>query len=740
MSATFGSYGPTYPRLGALGERVARAVATPLYRRARFHTPDDDYAQKVRAEIERRLSHGRPSLLLGVGPAGHNSGAALVEVSSGGAVNLVCNEEEERYAGVKHCRDFPVNALEAIKLRLRAIGARPSDILACVATWDYVQVGAMFVRCSFEEFPGPIVTEPPVDMNFGHVLEARGAPRRIGEQLGVGGPLPVIGIRHHDTHSHFSYAVSPFAREREPTLIVVSDGFGDDCSLSIYVGRNGQVELDYKNASTLDSLGIIYGTVSATQGGWPPFSSEGRYMGAAAWGNGDRLTNAYYRRLRQLVYFGPDGELRLNRAFANWQRRALGEPYARELIDILGPPIPKDRMWNPDAILSVDDVEHAEVTRDRVDKAAALQLLFEDGLVHVIEHAIRRTGAQRLVLTGGTALNCLANMRLLERFDEAWYERTLGVSDARLHLWAPPTPGDAGAPHGACYALAMQSGAVPGEPLRHAFYCGEEPTTESILRAIEDEGAQHAVVGQVHDGAGRAAVADLLAALVADDGVVGLYQGAAETGPRALGHRSILANPCNPATRETINSRVKYRERIRPLAPMATLEEARRLFELADGAADDDYNAYNYMVLAAPARPVARELVPAVVHRDGTSRVQIVRRSTDPLSHAFLEAMGRRVGVEVAVNTSLNVGSPIVQTPRQAIDALRKARGMDGILMVGADGTALMTWLDESRPRDAAERFERWRAGMGREPARSLEPPRVRDGLARTAREVTVEP
>jgi carbamoyltransferase len=715
VSRVFGSYGPTYPRLGRLAERAARAVTTPLFRRAHFHRPGDEHARRAGAELRRRTAGGRPSLLLGVGPAGHNSGAALVEVSARGEVDIVCNEEEERYTGEKHCREFPVNALEAVGRRLRSLGAAPDDIVACLATWDYVQVGAMFVRCTFEEFPGPIFTEPPTDLNFGHVLEARGAPRRIGEQLGLERPLPIVGIRHHDSHAYFSYATSPFAQSSEPTLVIVSDGFGDDCSLSIYVSRGGELELLQKNASTLDSLGIVYGTVSATQGGWPPFSSEGRYMGAAAWGDGDRLSNPYYRRLRQLVYFGPDGDLRLNREFSNWQRRALGEPYGPELIDILGEPIPKDRMWNPDAVLTVEDVEHADITRDRVDKAAALQMLFEDGLAHVVEDAIRRTGASRLALTGGTALNCLANMRLLDCFDERWYERNLGA-DARLHLWVPPTPGDAGAPHGACYAFAMQNGARPGAPLTHAFYCGESPSTRSILRAVEEEGVQYATVGEVRTDSGRTEVADLLASLVASDGVVGLYQGRAETGPRALGHRSILANPCNPATLETINTRVKYRERIRPLAPMATLDEARRLFELSDGASDADYNAYNYMVLGARARPEARELVPAVVHRDGTSRVQVVREETDPLAHAFLEAMGRHAGVELAVNTSLNVGSPIVQTPRQAIDALRRAKGMDGVLMIGADGTAVMTWLEESRPPEAAARLDAWLEARAGEP------------------------
>ncbi len=711
MSRVFGRYGPSYPRLGLLGERAARSALERHFARNDFHRNGGAYAERARAELRRRMEAGERSLLLGVGPAGHNSGVALVEVAPDGRVDLVCNEEEERYSGIKHCRDFPVNALESVRARLRELGAAPEDVVACLATWDYVQVGAMFVRCSFEEFPGPIFTEPPADLNFGHVLLAAKAPRRIGDQLGLGRPLPVIGVRHHDSHAYFSYAVSPFADSAEPTLILVCDGFGDDAALSLYSAQDGRVAFLSRNDNTLDSLGIVYGTVSATQGGWPPFSSEGRYMGAAAWGNNDRLSNPFYRRLRQLVYLGADGEFRLNREFANWHRRALGDPYGPELEDILGPAIPRERMWNPDAVLDVDRVEHADVTRDRVDKAAALQMVFEDGLTHVVDHAIRRTGASRLVLTGGTALNCLANMRLLERFDEGWYDRYLDRPGTRLHLWVPPTPGDAGAPHGAAYAFAMQAGARPGRPLRHAFYCGHAPTTQAIRRAIAEEGAQAVRIGHVHTQEGARQVGDLLASLVSAGGVVGLYQGPAETGPRALGHRSVLADARDPATLDVINARVKYREAIRPLAPMATLEAAQELFELSDGASDDGCNAYRYMVLAAPARPAARERVPAVVHRDGTSRVQVVDAEVDPVSHAFLKAMGRHAGVECAVNTSLNVGSPIVQTPRQALGALRRAKAMDGVLMIGADGSAFMTWLEEPRPPEAKRRLDAWLDG-----------------------------
>src|SRR4029077_11261594 len=144
----------------------------------------------------------------------------------------------------------------------------------------------------------------------------------------------------------------------------------------------------------------------------------------------------------------------------------------------------------------------------------------------------------------------------------------------------------------------------------------------------------------------------LMAFVIARNGVIALYQGAAETGPRALGHRSILANACDPEARERLNERVKYREAIRPLAPMATLEAAREYFDLLPGASDANYNAYNYMVLTARSKPHARGKIPAVIHADGTGRIQIVNAEDDPLTRAYLKALCRHIGVEVSVNTS----------------------------------------------------------------------------------------
>jgi carbamoyltransferase len=249
------------------------------------------------------------------------------------------------------------------------------------------------------------------------------------------------------------------------------------------------------------------------------------------------------------------------------------------------------------------------------------------------------------------------------------------------------------------------AGAPRGAPLSHAFYCGLPPSAADITAALKADDVASTRIGSTATPEGRDAIADLMAFMVAQGGVVAIYQGAAETGPRALGHRSILANPCDPDVRERLNERVKYREAIRPLAPMATLQAAHEYFELEDGASDSDYNAYNYMVLTARSRPQAREKIPAVVHADGTGRIQIVRAADDPLTYAYLKALGRRIGVEMSVNTSFNVAGPIAQTPAQAMETLRRSKGLDAVVLVADDGTAYAAWHGGERD---SRRFTGW--------------------------------
>lgn len=700
--------GPRHPWLGAAGFHLALPRLEGFYRRRHIHRATSRFARDRIAAIKDKITRDGTVYLAGVSAAGtHNAGVALVEVDRNGP-QLIFNNEEERFSAVKHTNAYPEHSIAALRDWLSARGSGPERIDAWFSSWDYAALGATLLRTLLEEAPqsfSMVRGQPTPLFNLRDLDRGTRAARHIGRQLGLPAPVDLIGTPHHDNHAWFSFAVSPFAREQKAVMVAVLDGLGDMGAISLYVVERGRMRVLYRNDSVFDSLGIFYAVISSTQGGWTWLSSEGRYMGATAYGNNDRKSNPYYAALKDIFVLAPEGRLYINRDLANWPRNILSAPYTDALKKILGEPIALRDMWNPDAVLRVEDIQHKENTQSRLDVAAATQLVFEDALNHIIEHLIIATSSDKLVLTGGIALNALGNMRLLERFEENFYRREFG-RPARLHLWVPPTPNDAGVTMGAAYMGAYLAGYGVGRPVEHAFYCGMPPNDGDIRAALEASPDVEWIELVAASDQTFAYYADFMAFMTARDAIFALFQGAAETGPRALGHRSILANPCNPQTRENLNAKVKYREAIRPLAPMMTLAAAKEFFELAEGASDADYNSYNYMVLTAHARPRARALIPSVVHADGTGRLQIVREAADPLTFAYLKALGRRIGAEVAVNTSFNVGGPIAQTPAQALDTLRRSKGLDAVLMFSEEG-AVFAALHSGSTQDGA-RFRNW--------------------------------
>lgn len=669
----------------------------------RFGSPQ---AEDLGREFRRRLDSGERLYLLGFLATSHNSGISLVEASREDGIVVLANCEEERFSGIKHHSGFPFHSVAELRRSLGRWGLSPSRIFGVFYGFDVVheeQSARRMLRLN----PGIIenkyyrfITEvavPSIELDadaveqirassFSHSPALAAAFRQLVREFGLPASVPCLQMLHHENHAYFSYGASPFAgplfRDR-PTMVACIDGAGDLSSVSLFEAHGAGLRLVKRNHRA-DSLGVFYMLCASLLGGWTALSAEGRYMGATAWGNGDRLTNPYYKRLRQFFHFAGEGEVFFNAAMAADDFRGLQE--------VVGPFIAFEDVWKPDAVIDVDSIAHSEITQERVDVAAAVQMVYEDALFHIIGDFIRRTGSDQLVLCGGTALNCVANMKLLEHFDHRFYRRYFN-RDTTLKLWVPPIPSDQGVVAGAPYHFAMAHGAEPGGSLPTPFLCGAAPDAEDIEQAIRAaDFVHHAALGNVSTARQRAGIADWMAYLVSRGGVVGIYDGEAETGPRALGHRSILSNPCDPETLEVLNSRVKLRERIRPLAPIMTLDEAHRWFELAPGAAANEYDAYSYMVLTVRAKAEAKKVIPAVIHEDGTSRIQIVREENNALMHDYLQALKRRIGVAVSVNTSLNVGSPIVQTPAQALQIFRRSKGMDCIIMVSEEGVAYMVW------------------------------------------------
>ena len=370
-----------------------------------FFEPTANSLARVFGAIRSKIERGETSYLAGVSSVGfHNSGIALIELTRERGPRLIFNNEEERFSGEKHTNAYPRHSIEHMLTAMAAMGLNVGHIDAWLTSWDYAAVWATLIRVTSRKHRLSFsMLRDQATPAFSLRALDRGirASRHITEQLGLNEPVALIATPHHDNHAWFSFAASPFAHDKGPALVAVLDGFGDMGAVSVYVCEAGRMRRLYCNNSIFDSLGVFYSVISSTQGGWTWLSSEGRYMGATAYGNNDRKTNPYYAALKPIFNLAPDGQIFLNRDLANWQRDILNRPYSDALKRILGEPIAQKDMWNPDAVLRVEDIKHKENTQERLDKAAATQMVFEDALMHLVAHFISATGIHRLVLTGG---------------------------------------------------------------------------------------------------------------------------------------------------------------------------------------------------------------------------------------------------------------------------------------------------------------------------------------------------
>jgi carbamoyltransferase len=712
-------FGPEHPDLSRFVYKAVAPLMTALGRAYHVHREDSRYALERSEAMRRKLDAGETVYLLGVNSGIHNSGVSLMRVTRDGGMEMLSNDEEERFTGVKHEERYPRGCVEVLRERMQVLGIGPRDIHAVVTGWAHMEIGALGAKTAFEHAPGSIILALPKyspEVNLSHLMPGLTTSIKLAKQLGLPEPFDLVNSSHHRNHACASYALSPFRRD-DNVMVTVLDAVSDTGGISTFLSKNSRLIKQYENQSFFDSLGVLYSVLASALGGWKRLSSEGRLMGLSAFGDTNRETNPFYKDLRHIIRLTEEGSVEVNRALLNTPRGGAFAPYTRALDAILGPPIREEELWNPDSeeVFTSDRIRR-DIPEATLHKAAALQLVFEDGVFHVVEKLIRRsyletgTASNKLVLTGGTALNCVANNKLLYRFDRDWYRKNFG-EDKTLHAWVPPFPGDAGVAPGAAFAFAMRSGAPVGPGLQHAFYVGLPPTTRSIREAVDaDAEIKSLPLGNVKRSREELErVAGFVATLVAGDHIVGLFQGEGETGPRALGHRSILANPTRRDTLNLINQMVKRREAFRPLAPFGTREAVLEHCDIdpVGGLSDDDFNSLNYMVFALRVKPQSAGVIPAVVHEDGTLRAQIVRERTDPFTYAYLKALGNRIGVEMSVNTSFNIGSAIVQTPRQAIKTLKRSRGMIGVVMIGDDGETCIAYHElENGVKDGGRKLQ----------------------------------
>jgi carbamoyltransferase len=567
--------------------------------------------------------------ILGVSAHYHDAAAALV--IDGMPVAAV---QEERLSRRKNDAAFP---LAAIEYCLDHAGIEPDDLDAVVFYERPMLKFDRILTCALRAFPRSWRSFPHAMKNsLGEKLWVRGI---ISSHLGVE-RNKILFTDHHRSHAAAAFLTAP-VRE---AAILTADGVGEWAALTVGHGRRGPD----KTAITLlreirfpHSLGMLYSTFTAYLG-FQVNEGEYKVMGLASYG---RPTMA--DAVRKMIRRTPDGAFRLDLEYFDFHTSAK-RSFSQQFVALLGPP--------RDPFDPIDLTTAAG--RRFADCAASVQQVLEDILVDIARALHRETGLADLCLGGGVALNGVANARLLA---ESGFER----------IFVPPSPGDAGCALGAAlYADRVHFGNPDRDMPDHPYWGPAVDAGELAGLARQDD----LPVEDLEE----AALIETTARDLFEGRIVGWMDGAMELGPRALGHRSILAAPHTTQMRDRINRDIKHREQFRPFAPVVPVEAAERYFELPSGGA----RLARFMSGVFPVRPEWREKLAAITHVDGTARVQALERGMAPRLHALLEAYGRLSGIPVLLNTSFNLsGEPIVNRAVEGYLTFRRC-GMD-VLVAG---------------------------------------------------------
>lgn len=512
---------------------------------------------------------------------------------------IVAFAEEERFNRERHTKCFPDTAI-AWCLEQGGVGLNDVDAVAFAH-----RPGLDFARGALDALrraaPKRLAVQAATDANL--------ARKELAFRRRWGFRGRIVHVGHHDAHAAAAFYPSPFGEAAVLTL----DRGGDFLSTTMQHGQGTRLR-ELAAVRNPDSLGEVYSAFTWYLG-FLPNADEGKVMGLAPYGE-DKLVP----ELAGMVRHTPDGTFRVNFDWFGYQRQSGW--FSRRFSDRFGPP------RRPES----------ELTELHQNLAYAVQDVIEEAALHLASRLRQRTGSRNLCLGGGVALNSVMNARLLR---EAGFE----------HVFVQPAASDAGNALGAALWLWHQRLGNPREEvMEHAFW-GPEFSLRACEEALERRGLR---AEQVHDAPAQAAT------MLAESRIVGWFQGRAEVGPRALGNRSILADPRRAGMKDVVNARVKRREAFRPFAPSVLHERGTHWFE--------GYYPNPFMLLVLPVRAERRELIPAVTHVDGSARLQTVTPGFNRRFHRLIVEFERRTGVPVVLNTSFNLrGEPIVLTPDEAV-------------------------------------------------------------------------
>jgi carbamoyltransferase len=566
--------------------------------------------------------------ILGISAHYHDSAAALVVDGV-----PVCAVQEERLSRRKNDAAFPLGAIEWC---LDHAGLEPADLDAVVFYERSMRKFDRILTSVLRTFPHSWRSFPAAMKNsLGEKVWVRGI---ISSHLGVP-RSKILFTGHHHAHAASAFFTAPTQR----AAILTADGVGEWATLTVGHGErragDGATITLLREIRYPHSLGLLYSTFTAYLG-FAVNEDEYKVMGLAAYGR-PTMTEA----VRKVIRRTPDGAFALDMDYFEYHTTAA-RSYSPRFAELFGAP------RNPYEPI---DLETAEGQRF-ADCAASVQRVLEETLVDMTRALHRETGLPDLCLAGGVALNGVANARILA---ESGFER----------VFVPSAPGDAGCALGAAlYADRIYLGNPDRDVLDHPFWGPTVDGRELARAAREDD----QVVEELEDTVLIERIADQLA----EGRIVGWMDGAAEFGPRALGHRSILAAPHTTEMRDRLNRDIKYREQFRPFAPVVPLEAADRYFVLPPGGA----RLARFMSGVFPVRPEWRARLAAITHVDGSARLQALERDMAPRLHSLLEAYGRRTGIPVLLNTSFNVaGEPIVNRALEGYSTFRRC-GIDALV------------------------------------------------------------
>jgi carbamoyltransferase len=569
--------------------------------------------------------------ILGISAHYHDSAAALVV--DGVPVAAV---QEERLSRHKNDATFPLNAIEWC---LDFAGLQPADLDAVVFYERSTRKFDRILTSALRTFPRSWRSFPHAIKNsLGEKVWARGI---ISSHLSVPRDR-ILFTGHHHAHAASVFLTAPTER----AAILTADGVGEWSTLTV---GHGERRTGGRAAITLlreirypHSLGLLYSAFTAFLG-FSVNEDEYKVMGLAAYGRPTLVDD-----VRRLIRCTADGAFTLDMSYFEYQTTAE-RSYSQRFVELFGRP---RNPFEPIDFESQDGQRYANC-------AASVQRVLEDTLVAIARGLRQETGLTDLCLAGGVALNSVANARILA---ESGFER----------VFVPSAPGDAGCAIGAAlYADRLYLGNPDCDTPDHPFW-GPTVDGQELARAAREDGQ---IVEELDDAVLVERIADQLAA----GHIVGWMDGASEFGPRALGHRSILAAPHSAETRDRLNRDIKYREEFRPFAPVTPIETADRYFDLPPGGA----RLTRFMSGVFPVRPEWRARLAGVTHVDGSARPQTLERDMAPRLHALLEAYGRRTGIPVLLNTSFNVaGEPIVNRALEGYSTFRRC-GMD-VLVAGS--------------------------------------------------------